>query len=469
MIRMDLDKLFFPRSVCLVGASRDPMAYGHIILKNMITGGYKGRVLPVNPNAKVILDLKCYSSVSEIPEEDIDLAVVAVPARVVPSVMLECGKRRIPFAIVISAGFKETGEAGRALEGKVVKIAKDYGIRIVGPNCMGIYNSDNNFTATFTSLVPKHGGISFVSQSGGVGITMLAWAKGEGIGFSKFVSVGNEADLSIVDFLNYLEDDDSTKVVTAYVESVRDGRALVRSFSSISPKKPVIIMKVGTTQTGARAAVSHTGAMAVEDSVMNGIFKQFSIIRVNDTEELFRLATSFAALPMPKGRSAAILSSGGGWAVECSDLLEAKGISLPPLPKDTIAFLDTVLPAFWSRRNPVDMVAASSSKAYVLTVERLLRQKEFDMVFLIGYGVFSAIAVPAMSSLDVECALKIASLVKEIGKPLFIVDVLGPNQSESARAFERAGLPIFSTVRAAVETAAEMTRYGEYLGKRLKV
>lgn len=457
-----LNRFFFPRSVCVVGASRDPIAYGHIILKNLINGGYAGDIYPVNPYVKELLCLRCYASVRETPGI-IDLAVIVVPAAAVPGVMAECVEKRILNAIVISAGFRETGEAGKVLEGEVLRIAREGGVRIMGPNCMGIYNSTNNLTVTFTSLVPKQGGISFISQSGAIGITMLAWAKKEGIGFSKFISVGNEADLSLVDFLNYLKGDKHTKVVTAYMESVKDGRALIESFRSASSSKPVIVMKVGGTQAGAKAASSHTGALAVEDSVMDGIFRQFSIMRVNDTEKLFELATSFAALPLPAGRSAAVVTSGGGWAVECSDLMETHGLLLPPLPAEVVDFMDGILPSFWSRKNPVDMVASSDAEVYFRTVDALLRLKEYDMVFLIGYGILGSIAVPSLGTRDAEYALKIAALVAESKKPIYVVDVLGPDESESARAFERSGLPVFSTVRSAVETAVEMAKYNEYL------
>lgn len=457
----DLNGLFFPESVCVIGASRDQEALGHIVLKNLLEGGYAGKIFPVNPKVSNLLGLTCYPSVKVIPEK-VDLAIIVVPAHIVPYVMAECGSKKIPFTIIITAGFRETGESGKVLESEVLEIARENGIRILGPNCMGIYNSCNNLTATFTSLVPKRGGVSFISQSGAVGTTMLAWAKKESIGFSKFASVGNESDLSLTDFLDYLTDDASTKVITVYMESVRDGRALIASLRSASLKKPLIVMKVGVTSSGAKAASSHTGAMAVEDNVINGIFKQFCVIRARDSEELFELATSFSTLPLPKGRSAAVVASGGGWAVESSDLLEIKGLEMPPLPPLAVELLDGALPPYWSRKNPIDMVASSNSEAYYLAIDWLLASPDFDMAFLIGYGVLTSIALPALNTGDVGFALKIAALVKKYGKPLYVVDVLGPEQSESARAFERSGVPVFRTVRSAVDVAAQMVRYAEY-------
>lgn len=461
----DLGKLFFPESVCIIGASRDASAIGHIILKNLINGGFAGGIFPVNPKAEEILGLRCYHSILDIPSP-VDLAIVVVPAPFTPSVLGECGKKRIPNAIVITAGFRESGEKGKALEAEALRVARQNGIRLVGPNCMGLYSSRNNLTATFTSLVPPEGGMSFISQSGAVGVTMLAWAKKEGIGFSKFISLGNEADLSLSDFIEYFTEDRRTKVITVYMESVKDGRSLVKALKAATLKKPVVVMKVGTTSSGAKAAASHTGAMAVEDSVIDGVFRQCGVIRAKDTEELFQFGSSFTELPLPNGRSAAVVSSGGGWGVESSDLMEGRGIALPPLAEESIRFFDSILPPYWSRKNPVDMVASSNAEAYFLVVEELVKRSQYDMAFLIGYGVLGAIAIPALAYADSKFAKKIAGLVKNHGKPIFVVDVLGRDQSESARQFERAGLPVYRTVRSAVEQAYQMVRYQEYHKKR---
>jgi acetyltransferase len=464
-MRPDLDKLFFPESVCIIGASRDPSGLGHIILKNLLNGGFGGSIFPINPKAEEILGLRCFPSVREVTSS-IDLAIVVVPAPLTPAILDECGDKKVPNVVVITAGFRESGEEGRRLEAKALEIARRRGIRLVGPNCMGLYSSRNNFTATFTSLVPPEGGVSFISQSGAVGITMLAWAKKEGIGFSKFISAGNEADLSLSDFIEYFAEDRRTRVITIYMESVKEGRSLFKALKAATMRKPVVVMKVGTTSTGARAAASHTGAMAVDDSIINGVFRQCGVIRARDTEELFQLGSSFTSLPLPKGRSAAVVTSGGGWGVECSDLMEGRGLAMTPLPSHSLSLLDRILPPYWSRKNPVDMVASSVSEAYYLTIEELISRPEYDMVFLIGYGVLGSIALPALVSSDSVYATKIASLVKAHGKPIFVVDVLGRDQSESARKFERAGIPVYKTVRSGVDQASQMVLYHEYLSKK---
>ncbi|MBC7113677.1 MAG: CoA-binding protein [Candidatus Methanomethyliales bacterium] len=458
-----MDELFFPKKICIVGASRDPHALGHIILKNVLSGGFSGHVYPVNPKCEDLLGLKCYRSVRELPAVP-DLAIVSVPALTVPSVIEECGDKGIPYAVIITAGFKETGERGMELEREVLKVAKEKGVRIVGPNCMGLYNSLNNLTATFTLMVPKQGNISFISQSGAVGTTMLAWAKKAGIGFSKFISIGNESDVSLPELLFYLCDDPTTKVITIYMESVKDGRSFIDALRKVASNKPTIILKVGSTPSGAKAAASHTGAIAVESSILEGIFRQFSVVQAKDTEELFELAYAFSSLPLPHGRSAAVVSSGGGWAIECADALENSGIHLKPLSESLTRELDGLLPPYWSKRNPLDMVASINSEAYYRAV-RLLVESDFDMVFLIGYGVLGSIAIPAAVEKDVEYAKKISELVRIYEKPIFVVDVLGEELSECARTFRRHNLPVFRTVRSAVRVASEMVRYSARLGR----
>ena len=459
-----MDTLFFPKSVCVIGASRDPTAWGHIIVKNLINGGFAGKILPINPNTDELLGIKCYASIKDIPWP-IDLAIMVVPSRLVPALMQECTEKKVLYVVIISAGFRETGEQGNDLERQTMEIARKGKIRVVGPNCMGIYNAYNNMTATFTSLVPRQGGVSFISQSGAVGTTMLAWAKIEGIGFSKFISLGNEADISLPEVLGYLAEDASTTVIALYMESVRGGSFLVKSLRLASKNKPVIVMKVGTTASGVTTALSHTGALAVEDALIDGIFRQFCIIRAKDPDELFHMATSFAELPLPRGRSAAVVATGGGWAVECADLSETKGLTLSPLPDEVLEVADSLLPSYWSRKNPVDMVAIPNPEAYFKIVEAAIKASIYDMVFLVGFGTIGSIAMPIITEREAEYALKISELVHSSNKPVYIVDFLGPSLSASARAFVKNSLPVFINIRSAINAAAEMVRYQEYINR----
>lgn len=454
-----LDRLFSPKSVCVIGASRDPESWGHAILRNLLGGGFRGIISAVNPNADRILGVRCYRSVSEIPES-VDLAIIALPSRLVYGAVLECGLKQIPFIVIISAGF---GEAGRKeLEKSLVMAARSYGSRIIGPNCMGLFDSSSDLVATFTSLVPPKGGISFISQSGAVGTTVLAWAKANGVGFSKFVSVGNESDLALPDFLEYLAADSRTKVIALYIESVRDGRRLIGSLESSTTKKPVVAMKVGITHAGSAAASSHTGAIAAEDLVIEGIFRQFCVIRVRDPDALFQHAFAFSQLPLPAGRSAIVVTTGGGWGVECADALELNGIALPPLPSELYSVADQILPDYWSRRNPIDMVASPAPEDYLAVLASAMGCKEFDMAFLIGFGTIGSIAMPSLTASEMKAANEISKLVWEHKKPLFVVDFLGPANSPASRAFIKSGIPVFQNVRSAAEVASAMVRYNEF-------
>lgn len=452
------DRLFSPQNVAIIGASRDPSSWGHTILRNLVDGGFKGGIFPVNPNADSILGIRCHKAVNEIPCE-IDLAIIVIPARLVPGALIGCGEKHIPFAIIITSGFREAGNDGKALEDEIKRIAALYGIRIIGPNCMGMYNAHNRMTATFTYLVPKPGNISFISQSGAIGLAVLAWAKMKGIGFSKFISIGNESDVSLTEILDYLITDPSTTVIALYMESVRDGRALIRSLRSATKLKPIVVMKVGVTSFGAKTASSHTGALAVEDDVIDGIFTQFGVIRARGTDELFMLATSLATLPTPVNRSALIISSGGGWAVECADLVELSGLNLPTLPNAVVSVGNTLLPPYWSKKNPVDMVASPNPESYYCILESALKQGIYGLVVLIGYGVIGTIAAPSSVANEVFYADKIASLIQKYSVPIYIVDLLGPSQNESTRRFVRLGLPVFDTVSNALSVAASMVRW----------
>lgn len=395
----------------------------------------------------------------ELPE-GIDLAVIALPSSLAYNAVIECGEKGVKFAIVVSAGF---GESGRSeLERKMVQEARARALRIIGPNCMGIYSSYSDLVSTFTSLVPPKGGISFVSQSGAVGTTVLAWAKEHGVGFSNFVSIGNEADLSTPELLEYFGDDESTQVVTLYLESVRDGRALVSSLSSCTMRKPVVAMKVGVTSAGVAAASSHTGAMAVEDRIIDGIFRQFSVTRARDPGELFRISFAFSSLPLPLGRSAAVVTTGGGWGIECADAIEMSGMVLPPLPEAVFEVADAVLPEFWSKRNPIDMVASPDPFSYARILEAVLKSPEFDMAFLLGFGTIGSIAMPSLIRSELGAAKEISELVRATNKPLFVVDLLGPSQSAASRAFIKAGVPVFPNASSAVEAASAMVRYSEF-------
>ncbi len=467
-----LKYIFKPRSVAVVGASRDPKAWGHVILRNILKFGFKGPVYAVNPKAKEIYlpalnkTVQSYPSLKAVPG-DVDLIVVAVPAKIVPRVMEEAVEKGVKGAVIISAGFRETQtEEGRKLEEEVVSIARKGGIRVVGPNCMGVFSAPANLNATFTAFVPMKGHIAFISQSGAFGTTMMGWATFKKIGFSGFVSVGNQADLEVTDFLEYFGEDDDTKVIIMYLEGVKDGRRFRRVAEEVTAKKPVIVMKVGYSKAGASTAASHTGSLAGQDQVYNAVFKQTGIIRVYEPDDMFNIAVAFTKLPIPKGPRVGAVSSGGGWAVETADILETLGLKLPPLPKHIIETMDKYVPPFWNRKNPMDLVATADPEPYYIAAEELAKDENFDIVLMIGYGIISKTAIPDLIPRDIEFAKKLGELIKKYRKPVIAITVFSPEESEVAKALEEAGVPTYITPEKAAKVIKAMVDYAMYLKRR---
>lgn len=292
---MKLEAFFKPRSIAVIGASREKEKVGHRIFKNLIDYGFQGDLYPINPHAEEILGFKCYKSVLEVPSE-IDLSVIAVPAKIVPSVAEQCGIKGVKGIIVISAGFSETGREGTRLERRLLSICRKYGMLMQGPNCLGIINTASRMNASFAAANPPMGRIAFVSQSGALGSTILNWAIRNDVGFSSFISLGNEADLSAADFLEALGEDPQTRVIGLYIEGVKNGRRFVEVAEKLTKKKPVIALKAGTTDVGMRAVSSHTGSLAGSDVAFSAAFKKTGILRVNTLEELFNLVLALSLI-----------------------------------------------------------------------------------------------------------------------------------------------------------------------------
>jgi len=458
----NLKYVFEPKSIAVIGASRNPKAWGHVILKNIISYGFEGKVYPVNPKADSLLRLKCYPDIKAVPE-DVDLAVIAVPAKLVPHVMEACVEKGVKAAIIITAGFSEVGHEGEKLEKEVVKIARKGGIRFVGPNCMGVFVAKTKLNAAFTAISPKPGHIAFISQSGAFAGTMMYWAAMRGIGFSAAISVGNQADLELSDYLMYLADDETTKVTIMYIEGVRDGRKFMKALEYYTSKKPLVVMKLGYTSSGARAARSHTAAMTGRDEIYDVIFRKYGVIRVYEFDDMFNIALAFANLPLPKGDRVGVISSGGGWSVESSDALESLGLKLPPLPSHIIKELDKILPPFWNRRNPVDLVATVEPEPYETAVELLMKDDSFDIIMLIGYGNFGRISnLPFIIPREDAVAKEIAELVRKYKKPLVAVNVFGKDFS-NVRVFEENGVPVYLSIQKAARVIRALASYAQYL------
>ena len=376
--------IFYPRSVAVIGASREEMSIGGRLLRNLLRGRFSGTVYPVNPNARSVSSVKAYATVLEIPDP-VDLAVIVVPARFVLEVARQCAEKGVRGMVVISAGFSETGEEGAALERELVQIVREAGMRLIGPNCMGLLNTDPavSLDVTFAPVVPPQGNVGMSSQSGALGIAILDHARRLDIGISTFVSVGNKADVSANDLLLYWEGDPATDVVVLYMESFGHPRRFSRIARRIGRTKPIVAVKSGRTLGGARAASSHTGALASVEGAVSALFRQSGVIRTDTLAELFEVTSLLANQPLPKGRRVAVLTNAGGPAILAIDALESEGLEVPVFSAGLQERLAAGLAKEAALRNPVDMIASAGPEQYHSCLSALLASDEVDAVIVV--------------------------------------------------------------------------------------
>lgn len=379
-----LDAIFRPGSVAIVGASRDIKTIGRETLHNMIDNEFQGVVFPVNPKSPVVNSMKCYKSVSDIPDP-VDMAVIVVPSKIVLNVIEDCGKKGVKGLVIITAGFKETGEQGRLLEEQLKDRIKHYGMRVVGPNCMGVINteSDVRLNATFAATLPMPGNVAFASQSGALGEAILAQMRELGLGISMFVSLGNKADISGNDVIEYWEDHGGTKLILLYLESFGNPRKFTKIARRITKKKPIIVVKSGRTQQGAKAASSHTGSLAGMDIAVDALFAQTGVLRTTTMEEMFLLATAFSSQPIPGGNNVGILTNAGGPGILATDTCINLGLNVPEISGKTRDALLKILPPEASIANPVDMIASADGTKYKNAIEILLKEPAIDALIVI--------------------------------------------------------------------------------------
>ncbi len=374
-----LRPFFEATGVAVIGASANPRKLSHGILKNLIDYNYQGGIYPVNPGSEDILGRKCYADIADVPNP-VDLAVIILPAPATPEALEACGKRGIKAVVIISGGFKETGAGGTELETQCLKIAAEYQMRLIGPNCVGLVNLHNGLNTTFISGLPDVGGIGFLSQSGAVCGGVVDLVQGKKVGFSHFLSLGNEADVTETDIIEYLGDDPNTTVIAAYVEQIRDGRRFLEVAREVSRKKPIVLLKAGRTSAGARAVSSHTGSLAGSYSAYQAAFKQAGVIEVDTVAELFDVSMCLDFQPLPTGKRAVILTNAGGPAALASDSLSAHGIFLEDLEVDTREVLRQHLNPAAQVGNPVDMLGGAEPADYAMAVKQLISDKNVDIV-----------------------------------------------------------------------------------------
>jgi acetate---CoA ligase (ADP-forming) len=382
---------FKPNSVAVVGASRNPTAIGYRIMEGLVLSRFQGCIYPVNPKAKVICSMRAYPSVRDLPEP-VDLAVIVVPRDNVMAAVDDCAARGVRTLVVISAGFAETNEDGRALQNALVEKVRGYGMRMIGPNCLGLLNSnpDISLNASFSPIFPPHGSVAMSSQSGALGLAILGLAKRLNLGLSTFVSIGNKADVSGNDLLQYWEGDEDTNVILLYMESIKNPRRFARIARRVGRSKPIVCVKGGRTTAGRRAAGSHTAALAAADTPVEALFQQTGVIRCDTLEEMFDLAAALANQPLPEGSRVGIVTNAGGPGILCSDACEAAGLLVPELPEDVTSKLAEFLPAAAALGNPVDMIASAPPEHFKKTVEEVMAHDSVDMVIVIYIPVGTA-------------------------------------------------------------------------------
>ncbi len=382
MSQYNLERIFKPHRVAVIGASEETGRIGNALMRNLIEGGFSGTLLPVNPKHKTVHGLATVKSIRDL-EPGVDLAIIATPMQTVPDIIAQCVENKTAGAIVISAGGKEIGEAGKKIEEQIRATAYAGGLRIIGPNCLGIIRPGGNLNASFAAGMPAAGDLAFVSQSGAICTAILDLAFKEHIGFSHFVSIGSMLDVDFGDMIDYLGNDPSAKSILLYIESLTNFRKFMSAARSVSRIKPIIVLKAGRSAAGAKAAASHTGAMAGEDAVYDAAFKRAGIVRVDTIEELFDCAELMAKQPRPRGPRLAIVTNGGGPGVMATDTLARAGLAPAPLAPETLRRLDAFLPPFWSRNNPIDILGDASPERYRQTLEVCFDGKDTDGVCVI--------------------------------------------------------------------------------------
>jgi len=456
--KASLRALLSPRSVAVIGASRREGSIGQLLLQCIMESRFTGVVYPVNPAAESVLTVKAHSSVLSI-DDDIDLAIIAVPASTVPKIVEECGRKGVRAIVIVSAGFKETGDEGIEREQKVRDIALGYGMRVVGPNCMGVINTDREvrLNGTFSRTYPSSGNIAFLSQSGALGLAMLEYAGRMNMGLSNFVSIGNRADISSNDLLEYWQDDEATRVILLYLESFGNPRKFGRIAQKVSARTPIVAIKGGRTSVGSRAAATHTGAMAASTTAIEALFRQSGIIPVDTLEESFQVVSLLAKQPVPRGNRIAIVTNGGGPGIMAADACASQGLTLPGFSSEVAKQLRPVSERDISINNPLDLTASATEKEFEEALHILANDQGNDAVVLIS---IPPVMVGSRAIRDV--VQQAASSFWEQGKPLIACFV---GQPEVRSSEEELGIPVYTFPEEAVSALAHAVNYGTWLNK----
>ncbi len=448
---MSLESFFNPASVAIVGASRHPGKVGHEILVNITGGGYAGKVYPINPSMDSIEGLKCYpdiASIGQVPE----LVLIIVPADSVADVMHQCANLGVKSVVIITAGFKEVGEAGGKLEQEIVRIAHGAGIRIVGPNCLGVIDTGHKLNASFAGDLPRAGAIGYVSQSGALLAAILDMANAGGIGFSTLVSIGNKADVDELDIMQYLAECKETKVIAGYLESISDGNQFVREAEIISHKKPILLMKSGGTGAGARAASSHTGSLAGSEAAYECVFERAGIVRCDSIKTQFDFAQAFATQPLPKGDKVVVITNAGGPGIMAADAIEGNGLTFAKLSDETIRQLAAVLPAAANVNNPVDVLGDALAERYQKALDIVAADDSVSAVLVL-------LTPQAMTEVVATAEVVVKQSQKKLGKPLFACFLGAEKVRPGVEILQQGQIPQYDSPESAVAAIKAMCDY----------
>lgn len=446
-----LNGFFQPKSVAVIGASRNPNKVGHVILKNLLES-FKGLVYPVNPNADEILGRKVYPSVLEIKEK-VDTAIIAVPAKVVLKVVEECGKKGIRYLLMITSGFGEIGNYD--LSKKLLRLLKKYNLLCLGPNILGTLDTRSGFDSLFLPRDrmerPKTGNISFITQSGAVGSAILDLTASEGYGFAKFVSYGNALQIDESDLLEYLGKDKETKIICMYIEGVKDGKKFLKIAKKVAKKKPIIVVKGGVTKEGSKATLSHTGSLAGSAEVYKGVFRQAGIIQADSLEEMFEIAKILDKSIKPKGDGVQVITNGGGHGILCADAIIKSGLKMAKLSKKTVKYLKKIFPSNVIIRNPMDLLGDATDERYKLAIEACLKDKNIDILLVV-----LLYQTPLVSENIVD--ILIEANKKKI-KPIIVVSTGGDLTKPIRKKLEENDIPCYLFPKNAVRAIRELVRY----------
>lgn len=443
----------------MIGASNNPGKVGYSLIRNLKESRYGGKVYPINPKETEIQGYRCFPGVSTVGEP-VDLAVISIPAAAVLQAARECGTIGVKHLVVITAGFKETGAEGLKIERELAEICREHGMSLLGPNCLGMMDTYTPLNASFAGTFPKKGQIAFISQSGAICSAILDWSLERGIGFSKFVSLGNKAGLNEIDFIEDAADDPYTKVILCYIESVTEGRRFVKVARVAAKKKPIILLKSGISEAGARAASSHTGALAGNDRTYQTVFDQCGLLRVHSLEELFALATVFTSEPLPAGDRVAILTNAGGPGIIAADNVETRGLSMARFAKETIEALQAKLPAEASVYDPVDVIGDARADRYEYALGQVMADPNVDNVVVLLTP--QAVTEPTPTA---EAIIRVHQQFS--GKPLVTSFMGGPAVREGANLLEAASIPCYAFPEPAVASVASLVKYASYRTERL--